>query len=213
MKKFLISLVVVAAMASVAMAGVGIQWESGWGGYTHTAPNITDGNNAILSSYSVIWQLVYSGANGTIDPPSLATSASGYVTEDDAVWATRTIAQGGGVSSEDGATWDSFMLRVGLSGTTTYQNSGWATAGSVYQRVFEGTPAEGTYWYDSPLFTYNEGWTSALPPQMVNPEVNPGAGGFQAPMANQFPAAVPEPATMSLLGLGALVMAIRRRRS
>ncbi len=211
MKKFLMSLVVVAAMASVAMAGVGIQWDTGWGGYTHSAPNITDGNNAILASYSVIWQLVYSGANGTIDPPSLSTAGSGYVTGDDAVWATRTIALGGGTAAEDGTSWDTFMVRTG--GSSTYENAAWSTAGSVYQRVFEGTPAVGTYWYDSPLFTYDPTWTDASAAEAFNTEVNPGAGGFQAPLANQFTAPLPEPATMSLLGLGALVMAIRRRRS
>ena len=210
MKKFLMSLVVVAAMASVAVAGVGINWNTGWGGYTHSAPNVTDGNNAILSSYNVIWQLVYSGANGTIDPPSLSTAGSGYVTGDDAVWATRTIATAGATAPEDSTSWDSFMVYAG-GGSSVYQNAGWSTAGSVYQRVFEGTPAVGTYWYDSALFTYNEAWTSSLTPQLFNTEVNPGAGGFQAPLVNQFP--VPEPATMSLLGLGALVMAIRRRRS
>ena len=210
MKKFLMSLVVVAAMASVAMAGVGINWNTGYGGYTHSAPNITDGNNAILGSYNVIWQLVYSGANGTIDPPSLLTAGSGYVTGDDAVWATRTIAMGGGTAAEDSTSWDTFMV-YGGGGSTVYQNAGWSTAGSVYQRVFEGTPADGTYWYDSPLFTYNEAWTSSLAPQGFNPEVNINVGGFQAPLVNQFQ--VPEPATMSLLGLGALVMAIRRRRA
>ena len=213
MKKFLMSLVVVAAMASVAMAGVGIQWTTGWGGYTHNAPNITDDPSAyaILDHYSVIWQLVYSGANGTIDPPSLATAASGYVTGDDAVWATRTIALGGGTAAEDSSAWNNFMYRVGTAGSTTFENAGWSTAGSVYQRVFEGTPAPGTYWYDSPLFTYDATWTDSQAAEAFNTEVNMNVGGFQAPLVNQFP--VPEPATMSLLGLGALVMAIRRRRA
>ena len=213
MKKFLMSLVVVAAMASVAMAGVGINWNTGWGGYTHNAPNITDDPSAyaVLDHYSVIWQLVYSGANGTIQAPDLNNAANGYVSGDDAVWATRTVAQGGGTAAEDGSTWNNFMYRADLSGSTTFENAAWATAGSVYQRVFEGTPAPGTYWYDSPLFTYNEAWTSSLSPQGFNPEVNMNVGGFQAPAGNFFP--VPEPATMSLLGLGALVMAVRRRRA
>ena len=214
MKKFLMSLVIVAAMASVAVGGVGISWTTAWGGYTHDAANITDdpSASAILDHYSVIWQLVYSGANGTIDPPSLASAASGYVTGDDAVWATRTVATAGGTAAEDGTTWNNFMYRVGSAGNTVFENAAWATAGSVYQRVFEGTPADGTYWYDSPLFTYDATWTDAQSPEIFNTEANPGAGGFQAPSANQFPQ-IPEPATMSLLGLGALVMAVRRRRS
>ena len=210
MKKFLMSLVIVATMASVAMAGVGIQWTTGYGGYTHTSPIITGFDNAILDSYSVIWQLVYSGTDG-INPPSLATAGAGYVTGDDVVWATRTIAQGGGTGAEDGSTWNNFMYRADLSGSTTFENAAWATAGSVYQRVFEGTPAPGTYWYDSPLFTYDATWTDSQAAESFNTEVNMNVGGFHAPAGNFFP--VPEPATMSLLGLGALVMAIRRRRS
>ena len=212
MKKFLVSVMIVAAMASVATAGVGIQWETGWGGYTHDAANITDdpSASAILDHYSVIWQLVYSGANGTIDPPSLASAASGYVTGDDAVWATRTIATAGGTAAEDSTSWNNFMFYAG-GGSTVYANAVWATAGSVYQRVFEGTPAAGTYWYDSPLFTYDPTWVDTQAAEGFLAEANPGAGGFQAPAGNFFP--VPEPATMSLLGLGALVMAVRRRRS
>ena len=209
MKKFLMSLVIVAAMASVASAGVGINWNTGYGGYTHTSPIVTGYDNPILGSYSVIWQLVYSGTDG-INPPSLATAGAGYVTGDDVVWATRTIALGGGTAAEDGTSWDTFMVRTG--GSSTYENAGWSTAGSVYQRVFEGTPAMGTYWYDSPLFTYDATWTDSQAAELFNTEVNMNVGGFQAPMANQFPQ-IPEPATMSLLGLGALVMAVRRRRS
>jgi hypothetical protein len=222
MKKFLITLMIVAAATSLATAGVGITWEVGWGGYTHNAPNITDDPStfAILNNYSVIWQLIYAGGDGAIDPPSLANAGSGYVTDDDSVWATRTLGQTATSSTDTGpggASFNGFLARVGTSGSTDYIDASWATAGSVYQRVFEGTPAPGTYWYDSPLFVFNEKFDpSAEPkptPQGFNPEVNPGNGGFQAPGQNKFPAVVPEPATMGLLGLGALVMAIRRRRS
>ena len=209
MKKFLMSLVVVAAMASIATAGIGISWEPGYGGYTHTSPVITGFNNAILNSYSVIWQLVSSGANGTIPAPEVANAVNGYVSGDDAVWATRTIATAGATATEYGTSWDSFMVRLG--GNSTFENPAWNTAGSVYQRVFEGTPAPGTYWYDSPLFTYDATWTDAQGPEIFTTEVDMNVGGFQG--NQQFQAIIPEPATMSLLGLGALVMAIRRRRS
>ena len=220
MKKFLTTLTVLAAMASIATAGVGIAWTTGWGGYTHDAPNITDDPSAyaILDHYSVIWQLIYAGADNTInpipnapgDPLPVAGGPNGdYVQGDDVVWAQRTIAGTGATAPEDSTSWNNFMVYAG-GGALEYVNLSWSTAGFVYQRVFEGTPGYGTYWYDSPLFAFNEGWTDSLPAQGFNTEPAEGAG-FQA--ANRLPLAVPEPATMSLLGLGALVMAIRRRRS
>ena len=217
MKKFLTTLTVLAAMASIATAGVGIAWTTGWGGYTHDAPNITDDPSAyaILDHYSVIWQLIYAGADGTIDTASQSAGGAGiadnYVTDDDVVWAERNIATAGATAPEDGTVWNNFMYRVGTAGDPVFVNLSWNTAGFVYQRVFEGTPGPGTYWYDSPLFAFDQTWTDSLAPEIFPAEVNMNTGGFQA--GNQFPPAVPDPATMSLLGLGALVMAIRRRRS
>lgn len=221
MKKFLTTLTILAAMAAVATAGVGISWVTGWGGYTSSAGNITDGNNAILDSYSVIWQLIYAGADNINNPipnapgdplPTLggAGIADNYVQGDDVVWAERTIAGAGATAPEDGTTWDNFMVYAG-GNPTVYQDLAWSTAGFVYQRVFEGTPTWGSYYYDSPLFAFDETWTDSLAPQIFTTEVDAGVGGFQG---NQtMPTQVPEPATMGLLGLGALVMAIRRRRS
>ncbi len=219
MKKFLTTLLVLAATIAVATAGVGIQWQTGWGGYTHDAPNITDGNNAILDSYSVIWQLIYAGADNVInpipnalgDPLPVAGGPNGdYVQGDDVVWAQRTIVLGGGTAAEDGTVWDNWLVRVGAAGDPVYEDLSWSTAGFVYQRVFEGTPTWSSYYYDSPLFAFDETWTDSLAPELFNAEVNAGSGGFQG---NQtMPPPVPEPATMGLLGLGALVMAFRRRR-
>ena len=221
MKKFLTTMLVLAAMASVATAGVGIAWTTAWGGYTHDAPNIVDdpSSYAILDHYSVIWQLIYAGADNAInpipnaagDPLPVAGGPNGdYVQGDDVVWAQRTIATAGATAPEDSTSWNNFMYYAG-GGDQSFVNLSWNTAGFVYQRVFEGTPTWGSYYYDSPLFAFDETWTDSLSPEIFNTEVDPGNGGFQA--GNRLPLAVPEPATMSLLGLGALVMAIRRRRS
>jgi len=220
MKKFLMAIFALAVATTVATAGVGIQWQSGWGGYTHDAPNITDDPSAfaLLDNYSVIWQLIYAGADNIInpipnapgDPLPVAGGPNGdYVQGDDVVWAERTIATAGATAPEDGTTWDSFMFRVGGAGAISYEDLSWSTAGFVYQRVFEGTPASESYYYDSPLFAFDETWTDSLAPEIVNVEPAQGAG-FQPNI--QLAAVVPEPATMSLLGLGALVMAFRRRR-
>ena len=81
----------------------------------------------------------------------------------------------------------------------------WTDAGFVYQRVFQGTPALGSYYYDSAFLTPT--FSTAWPGGMMPPDV------FNLPDSFKTDKVIPEPATMGLLGLGALVMAIRRRRS
>ena len=213
MKKLLMAVFALAVATTVATAGVGIAWTTAWGGYTHSAPNITDGNNAILDTYGALWQLIYAGADGAIDTPNLANGANGFVSDDDVVWATRTITGAGATAPEDGTTWNNWMMRADAGGSTDYIDLTWSTAGSVYQRVYEGTslsPETGAWYYNSPLFAFDETWTTASSPEGFNTEVNMNVAGFQA---NTYIPPVPEPATMGLLGLGALVMAIRRRRS
>ena len=211
MKKILLALAVLAAAASFASAGVGINWGTQYGAYDHTAADLTGGTGALLDSYSVTWQLIYAGANNVADVPDTSLGGAGiadnYVTGDDVVWATRFIAQGGGTAPEDGTVWDSWLAVV--SGNTIYEDLAWSTAGYVFQRVFEGTPAALSWYFDSDLLALNTGYTGTPQlPQSIFPDT--GSAGFQP---DQQVPAVPEPATMSLLGLGALVMAIRRRRS
>lgn len=215
MKKLLMAVFALAVATTVATAGVGIQWVTGWGGYTHDAPNITDDPSsfALLDHTSALWQLIYAGADGAVDVPNLANGANGYVSDDDVVWAERTITGAGATAPEDGTTWNNFMYRANLAGSADYIDLTWSTAGSVYQRVYEGTSLTeltGAWYYDSPLFTFTGTWTDDTPTEGFNTEVDMNVGGFQA---NHYIPPVPEPATMGLLGLGALVMAIRRRRS
>ena len=214
MKKVLVALFALTVAATVATAGVGITWSVSWGAYDHSASDLTGGSNALLDSYSAIWQLIYAGANNVADPipagsvPTLggAGIADDYVYGDDVVWAERNIAVGGG-SAGDGTTWDNWMLWQ--TGTPFYENLSWNTAGFVYQRVFESTPANGTYYFQTPLLALDTTYATGGTGQdfYVDPS---GNSGFQP---NQQITAVPEPATMGLLGLGALVMAIRRRRA
>jgi hypothetical protein len=211
MKKVLMALLVFACAASFASAGVGINWSVLFGAYDSDAPNLTGSSNALLDSYEVTWQLIYAGLDDQADAPDLSNAINGWVGGDDDVWATRvlgpSIAQGN-VTATDSTVWTHWMGNV--SGDTNYEDLSWNTAGFVFQRVYQGAPQPGSWYHDSALEALNTSYegSPALPQDFF---IDTVSAGFQPDQ--QLPGAIPEPATMSLLGLGALVMAIRRRRA
>ncbi len=207
MKKLLLALMVLAFAATASMAATGVQilWTTQWGAYTHDAPNVVDdpSDYFLLDSYSMTWQLIYSVDNAA-DPIDLGNSANGWVSNDDEVWATRTFVMGDG-SASDGTEWNTALYYD--SGDRNYYDAAWTTAGYVYQRVYEGAPQAGSWYFETT--------PEALvinPPTQQTLALDAPTSGFQ-PDQQITAAPIPEPATMGLLGLGALVMAIRRRRS
>ena len=212
MKNFLLALIVLAAAASVASAGVAVMWSVQNWAESHDSVGSSTG---LLDNNDALWQLIYAGPNNAAEPITGAGSANPAndylaVGSDDVVWAQRTIVQGGGTAPEDSTTWDTWLSPQ--SGFVTYQDAAWSTAGFVYQRVFESaTPITGTWFYETALLALNTGWT----PGGANQDFFLDAGlPFAQPNQQAVVAGViPEPATMGLMGLGALVLAIRRRRA
>ena len=207
MKKLLIALSAL-AIATAAYAGYGIDWTTMVGAYSHEATDLTGSDYALLDSYSVTWQLIYAGADNIANPINL--SNPGWVSGDDVVWATRTITQGGGTATEDGTIWDNWMTHQAGGADAIAYNTTWTGAGSyVFQRVYEGPPAPGTWFYETTLFAFNKNYDGMGAADFF--PVDSSTQGFQP--NQQIPGApIPEPATLSLLGLGALAL-IRRKRS
>ena len=209
MKKLMVALAALALMATAGFAatGVAVQWTTLWGIYDHAAVDLTSTTTGgILDSYAITWQLIYSLDN-VADAPDASNGANGWVslTGDDEVWATRTFAQDDG-SASDGTEWDLFVFYA--SGNRQYTDAAWASGdvGYIFQRVFEGAPAAGSWYFDSTPVALD-----ADPPTYQSNYIEGSASASAGVQPNQQ--VVPEPATMGLLGLGALVMAIRRRRA
>ena len=209
MKKVLIAAVALMVGASISLAGLGVNWANGgWmaeygGDPAGDGPWVLDNNN-------VIWQLIYAGADNVANEPDL--SAANYLGGDDQLLADREIAQGGG-SAADGTSWDTYLMKQ--SGTSVYEDLSWNTAGFVYQRIWQGTPTveDGGYYFDSALLEIDTGYAGGgASPQSFyyDPDGNGVAINVNIPGQEPGPQ-VPEPATMSLLGLGALAMVLRRK--
>lgn len=201
MKKILATLVALIVLAGVAMANQ-VVWMVPWGVYDHEASDLTGSTDGVLEKYDVLWQLIYAGPNNVADPVDLTKDY--YLGGDDELLKDRSLTLG------SSGVFDAWLNNGGnddaCSDELTYADE--STAYYVYQRIYEAkVPVEGTYYYDTKPELLGSDYFRGS--QTLN--VGTDDIGVQPNLIVGGPSEVPEPATMSLLGLGALAMVLRRK--
>lgn len=198
MKKLL---TVVAFLSMVAMAHAGawnIKWAIG-GAYS---PD--DVNKGVLEDYSVTWSLIYGDAI-TVDAATGALSGATTIESMSAAAGSDEIyAVDPGMNNREMY----YTSKLKSDGYSTYIGATDATGlQHVYQHIFIDNGVDQYYWLSSAAdITVPASTTDA--PTPIDSDVILGKSTAWTKVGA---AAVPEPTTMSLLGLGALAMVLRRK--
>ena len=213
MKKALVGLMV-ALMAVSSFGGLYVYWDNG---------GVLSGANPsqyILqdsSTTQVIWDLVYTTSD-SLTTPTLNESTGAIDYGSDAVISERDINPAGQATvtdviasttpSKTGIEFDEYLFGTPSELLYKNDNPGY-TSGNLYAAIFQYTSSGDVY----------AAFTSIVPEQWTW-----APGSLATPTAVHFNldddtslsyfghvTQIPEPATMSLLGLGALAMMIRRK--
>ncbi|MBP5787087.1 MAG: PEP-CTERM sorting domain-containing protein [Kiritimatiellae bacterium] len=213
MKKIAI-LTALAMAATASFAAINVQWT-----------NYGFLSGADVSSYAtqdadmLLWELVYT-ANSSITTPTLDTT-SGAITygAGDEVLSSRLWERGSDtieITDVTGTTQPSPTITMDLDyatpiGDAFYVNPNYSqSVGGIYAAVFQYM-ADGSVYYEVTELNTDINWANTMSASdKVNFDMENDTR-IATYLGQVTP--VPEPATMSLLGLGALAMVIRRKLS
>ena len=205
MKKLAFALIGLSVVANMAVAGQ-INWFVPWGVFDHEATQVEDySKDGIMEKYDVLWQLINAGGDKIADPVDITSTSvpeKMYVSGDDTVLGTRLLSSGD-------ADFDDWLVADQTKTNDQFSDS--LVGAYVYQRVFESQqPEAGTYYYETePVELTNADFVSST--QSLALHDPDWTYGVKPNLVVQGAGSVPEPATMSLLGLGALAMVLRRK--
>ena len=213
MKKIaLVTALVMAATAS--FAAININWSNY--GFLRGADS---SKYATQDADSILWELVYT-ASSSIATPTLDTATGAISYGSDEILSSRLWEKGSDAITIDdkvASSTPSPAITMDLDyatpiGDTVYKNTDYSkSSGGIYAAVFQYM-SDGKV--DSEVTDLNSGinWANTMSASdKVNFNIEDDVQISKYLGQVEQPVVIPEPATMSLLGLGALAMVIRRK--